>query len=1634
MPYGLIVSVKEGKARKNILPLDQQNLGTFTEEEKKRLREQAEQRRRLEAEEAKRAGKKLEAAQDPLEVAMNQLKEVVSINAKRQYFSLDLLSRQAQELRKAVNRMMGYADDADKFSMEVTSRHIDNLKVNIEGLLKYAGEEDKAEVEALDNELEAVDKEFMDWYNNTIINISASNVLEENGCTTGNYMPDEIGKKFVALRNKVTAYVNRKIEELDRDHPKKDKDRPDDFDVLREGYKAIADYIENTKDSAALYEKYDANPYVRMRASARTVTADVLNGDRLKRDNTKLSADQMHKAELLYELIPIKKYYAKIDELGRLNDEVNALYRQAVKAEADALKDPKFKKHIDELNKDYEAKHEEALKAVGTPDEQEKKRLSDEAYKKLYDAKKEKIQPFIDTYNKKREELLDESAKLDGLYDKIKKNMSLMASNNQIKVWKAITGNTTDLDSLKRTMVEGDLGISSMSVGVMLHKAHENHKQYQEMITNGWSPDQANLIIKIKTYIDKRTDYFRNSGDREDALDDITEKSLNRIADDCQLLGNTHVGTSEGMKERTDVLKDRLFLLMQHLHETGPQGDRWETISEDDIRILMTEFDRTFNHEPGVLENELLAEATGLKAYVKRQDSKYEYSKKQQKEDVDYVHKNFNGFEIEIQLNEEDLKADVDFDNVNPHENINMQGVMKPEEDINTQEVINPEEEINPEEKNNLEEDIDLDDIEQNLNINSVQEKGVDIQPDPEPQIDVPEEVTKLIDGYVARHPFENAALGVKALPQQDALYRYNATQALITDGKIVENEVLFDGMMKAADAGLGTLKKTTGPNGAPLDEYYAEVRSKLLTDPVHEKWDEAHSRNWEKASEEFGEMEGLSDHHKEMLISARAVELTGEEMKKTGNPADRELFETVFMSTQMALGRERTDDGSTLMATYDKLRFEAERKAAEERRRQEEERRRQEEERRRQEEEERLRREAEERARQQKASFESARDAIKDAGEVKEAKPAKKVVKAGDMIPPGNPIRKNSASSRDIEKINSVDINRLTFYMEDIMMRVGDRISDDRKKEMVSKLNDLNFRLVDSLSMQVPSRGSGMAANMDWFPIPAGLEKNVKEMRLITDELRKAMDDYIKGPKHDPKDLREHDPVAVYYSDYLRCLSEGRSYYANVQGDGVYERLLANTIGAMNYDRNQFDFDKTRKSLAEFPLLQAMSKANAMHRMMEDESAGIDEGNGVEMENEQKMLVFAKGLKKDFEAMNEMDDAVYNEKYEKTQLFQQNQRGNLKLGAGRGFEKAYRENNERIQALEHKWLVRDLSLISRMGDLAESMGEKLAEDKRAREMNEGQNSKLIIPEDQKKTMEDFIKYYKETMLKNSVPMTESRRKELLDGAAEVLEKVTYPPVKKGIEIEKEGKGVNNDTMRTGDKGMATMAGTTLSILNKVTERELSLSEKQTMMMSSGTISALVDNLDGKWKGMPKEPFWHKANTAKDPFGKMQLAWDELQAAIKRDGGDHPERSVEVQEAARKLKKASEVYIKAKDVQKKLDKDKLNIRDLRAANKEKRSEFGQYRYDLADNLRTAAGMIMAVGKNERLLAKALPKPEKKAPVRDELNSDLNIADIAAKYNTVTANKKPEKKKAADKASGQKQQQKQQPQGGRTSIR
>ena len=1539
MPYGLLVGVEYSRAKKKILPLDMQGLGGLSPQELEKMRKRAEQARKMEEEAAKASGEKIEDAEekDPQKIALNQLKKVVAMNAKRQFFSYPMLTQQAQELRKAVNRMMGAPDDADKFHPTVTSRNLDPLRLALVGLKGYAkDDEEKALIKALEEEHQKLDDEFMDWYHTVTVHISTENILDDSASTSGNYIPQELGDKIAALSDKITEQIKRQRDRLNKEHPAvQDGHRPDGHDYERSCYESLDRYLSVFKDCAVFYEQYDKNPYARGYLQAQNRNTSFLSGDRQKYDGAPPTDQEFEKAQIAYELMPVRQYYDQMAKVAGLNDEVNAAYRAAVKAEQDARK------------------------------------LSDDP-----EAIKGKIKPLMDIYDQKRKELITEGAKLEGIYDKIKTNTLMIKDQGLNKVWNS-SKLTMDINSMTEAFTTGE--VSSSTVGFRLTANQEELSNYHEMLANGWVPEQANLIAKFRSFLDNKLTNWSDNGFRpRKGLDSM----MIRLRDDMVLLGRTNPGGGDGMTERIDTIKDRIANIMEVIGDESIGKDDTEiALLTDDFRIYTTEIDRVFDHKGGLVEDAIYKD-TSIKAFHEQEIKRNAYTAAQQKADVEYVQSKIPEFQVS-------------FDAMLKESN---EAVAKE----NKEAVQKENKEVVPE-HHDVEKYLDLD---ENLNINAMAAGGDEIIPeddtdvkknveeevkaegevreeDPEPeqkeeQVEAPLVDEKIIADvknraaeYVNLHPFEMAALGIDGQAAQDLAYEYHAIQRLKGDALVLKDEDLTLGMAMVSNEDNAKLMEMHAPGGRTLDSVYMDAAARISKDGDHERWDILFNEKYVAAEKEFGNMDALTPQQKNLMLTARALELVGPEMRASENAADRELYERTYMATHGRLSRERLDDGTTLSSMYETKREAAIIQAQEEQRR----------------------REAEARRARESASMKNVKDAFAE-GLEEEPKPAKKKVRPGDMIPAGRREVKYTEPTADIEKVNSIDINRLSFYISDIMARIGDAMPKERKDQIEAELQSLQTEMEEACRTASVGKGSGMASNTEWHAIPPQYAERVKGLRKICGELQEKLDDYLK--KQDPL---AHDPIAVFYSDYLRAVKNGRSYYSNVQGDGLYERVAMNTFGAVSQEMADFDFEKMRQNLADFPLLQAFSKANAMHRVIEDESFKIDEGNGVELMDELKILTFAKGLKKDIEEMDAYDDNEYKEKLEDTGILQKNQRGNLKLGPGRGLQKAYRENNERIEALEHKWLVRDLPLISRMGDMAESMEFALKLDEEARQNGIQKN---VIPDDQKKTMTDFITYYKEGMLKNPAPMTETRRQELIAGAKDMLGKVTYPPVVTGLRLGAEGRQVNDKTMKTGDKALAVASAATASILKKTAERQLSESEKQAMMASSGSVLPVVDAMEAKWQGMPEEPFWHKANTPADPFGRMQAAWNELKVAIQTDGGEHPEHSLEVKAAAEKLKQACSDYIDAKNVQKSLDNKKMNTLQLRAANKEKRSDYGQYRYELAESLRTAAGLFVATNENLKLLNRF--KPAEKAVVKDA--DELDIANVTAKYDVVNSDRKP----------------------------
>ena len=1577
MPYKLLVSVNSALAKKNVLPLDMQNIGNIKPEEMELIRRQREAAKKLDAEAAKKEGREVNPVEeDPQKVALEQMDKVVDSNKKLQFFNYKMLSDRAQELRKATNRMQGRPDDQDYYHANVTSRQLDVLMYVFPGLWGYAAtEQERAEVAALEAEYKRLDDEFVDWYGKTTIHISTDNNLDTSSYTSGNYIPKTLGDKIEALYTKISAQIQKQKERLDREHPAAAGDhRPDTYDMERKTYDSIQRFVNSVGNATRFYEKFDKNPYFRAQMQAQNGGGNLLSGDRQKITSSRAEVtpekeQEYERGRVAGELLPVKEYFEQMAKVSTLNDELNATYRTAVKAEQDAKaisKDPKV--------------------------------IS------------EKIKPFTDAYREKLGTFIKESAKLDGFYDKIKVNAELLSSQKLGGVFN-VSGLAREIDDINE--LTEDRSLHRFGVSEKLIRAQETHERFQKMILNGWTPDQANFIASFQDYLNTLLENWKDQGytpvdRRGDAPLKLNDDSVQgssidtyiyKIKDDVARLAVTNPGSGEGMSERVEAIRDNLNRLMEDLGTMTLGPDDLE-LRADDIRIFKVEMDNVFDHEGGLVEDAIFKDDSAGKLRASELAGN-KYTAAEQRADIEYVKANIPGFNVvpEALLKDEgkpEKEPEAKEEDIAPDRNINQQGVHNEADDLNIGEGEPNLQDNNQDNHQGDQEDNLEDDLEENLRIDDVAEE-LEVKAAKMETAKILAEAAELaneqIDKYIQEHPFENAAWGIEDPAHRSMVVRYNATQNLMKDPEVQADNKLMNGLLDVATADLGVMKNTTAANGKPLDEVYAEVHVRMEEKPVYVQWDKLFAQNLQKAEEQFGDLGDMSPEHKRMLLSARAIELTGREMIKSGNLADRELFERADLELQGRMNRERMEDGSRLSSKFRELAGAADQKIAEEQRRLEEERLAREAE-------ERRIREAEERRQREKETRKKVADSFKEGPE--EVKPAKKRVTHSDIVPAGRRDVKYSAPSSEIEKLNSLDINRLSFYVKDVMPRIGNLLSENEKKEIISKVDKLQDRMRWEYSDLEPRKGTGMASNTDWRILPAELASDVKEIRGICAKLQEKLDEHLQS---EPDPLKR-DPIAVFYSDYLRHVKNGRSYYSVVQGDGLYERVLMNALGAITVNPNSFDFEKLRKDIKDFPLLQAVSKANAMHRLMEDESFAIDSGNGVEMTDEMKVLAMAKSLKKDLEAMNAYDDAEYKKNFEDTEIFQHNQRGNLKLGPGRGMQKAYRECDERIQALEHKWLVRDLPMISRLGDLSEFMTLKMEQ--------EGKK----IPDDQKKTMQDFIDFYKESILKNPAPMTETLRQDLMSRATEKLNSITYPPVVTGLKLGSEGQEITNSNMKTGDRALAAAASATAAIIQKTASRELSESEKQRMLMSDGTVISLLGAMEDRWQNMPKEPFWHKKNTPEDPFGRMQDAWEKLMIAVKADGGDHPEHSFDVKAAAEKLKKACDDYIAAKNDQKSLDTKKMNIKELRAANKSKRSEYGQYRYELAESLKTMSGVLIAAQENPRALELTAPYVEK--PAKQLKADEINIENVASKYDLTTGSKKQVKtKNGTVKAAGKK---------------
>ena len=192
------------------------------------------------------------------------------------------------------------------------------------------------------------------------------------------------------------------------------------------------------------------------------------------------------------------------------------------------------------------------------------------------------------------------------------------------------------------------------------------------------------------------------------------------------------------------------------------------------------------------------------------------------------------------------------------------------------------------------------------------------------------------------------------------------------------------------------------------------------------------------------------------------------------------------------------------------------------------------------------------------------------------------------------------------------------------------------------------------------------------------------------------------------------------------------------------------------------------------------------------------------------------------------------------------------------------------------------------------------------------------LTNEHKAQIKGFIDYFKKNILKNNKPMSEAKRKALIDGALEKLEEIEEPRIANALNLERENKYADDRTVKQGTKPFAAVVIACAHQIKKTRDRNISLTEEQTMLCADGNLMSLFDRVKSKWNQMPSEPAWHKSIFTKtpenDPFTNMKAKYDSfMQLWISKIGGNptlmgHPENDPEIVQAATELK-SEERYI-----------------------------------------------------------------------------------------------------------------------------
>ncbi len=528
-------------------------------------------------------------------------------------------------------------------------------------------------------------------------------------------------------------------------------------------------------------------------------------------------------------------------------------------------------------------------------------------------------------------------------------------------------------------------------------------------------------------------------------------------------------------------------------------------------------------------------------------------------------------------------------------------------------------------------------------------------------------------------------------------------------------------------------------------------------------------------------------------------------------------------------------------------------------------------------------------------------------------------------------------------EQINSFDAFQVNASFKPVLL-MAKGLSEDDKKSITQaieayKTDSDNQSMYDVFKAPQYNVTTMANSQKSWIPLVDPYNKNEAKFRDACKKLADGLDAALKDQNDDEK-----NPFTVYYADYFRGLSENRSYMAQFGNDS----LLENTAEVINsninfkFDNNGFTYEQMHDAMSDVPLPEMLSQANAMHRIISDESSRGDSHPTKELEDRAKVIRLCKAFKESFQKLQAYDETKFNQ-FNKDNYIQNPKA----LFMQRGLTEANSLADDRLSAVEHGWLVRDLPLISRCRFMSDKLTEKIEQDHN------------MDPE-RVKEIQEFNRYFTEEVLKNKQPMNEERRAELIKGIKTRFEKIQLPEIATAKNIKSRGQEVNSDTIESA-RIEASRAFDMLNQIEATENRKLANYEKDTLRVAGKDFDSMIQHFDDLFANMPSKPSMFLRVSG--DFEQLEEAYRHFKRAVK--DSDDPVNDEEVRKKANDLFEATKAYNKAKDEQKSIS-TKASLEERRSENQSKRSAYGQYRYNLSDELNTCAHFMMKLNDKKEL--------------------------------------------------------------------